>query len=127
MYRYRVFWLSIISVCFWGTSSVCISQWHRFQNNSTELYYQTDYKNWLFQPPAYTICSNYVDVILAKELVLTFWNISESDDKYDYYFDFVTLVATTNYSNFYRYEKYINDTTLIENNTLLNIMIMVST
>ncbi|KAI4459077.1 amiloride-sensitive sodium channel-related [Holotrichia oblita] len=107
---YRLFWAIIILAAIISSISLCLSNWNRYSANPTVVSLQKDYRNWNNPFPAATVCFiRKTDDLLVAEYIEKKWGINYTDDKYDYYFEFVKAVANISYQSLDVFKKYEND------------------
>ncbi|KAL3278617.1 hypothetical protein HHI36_016157 [Cryptolaemus montrouzieri] len=89
--------------------SLTLSSWKRYQENPTVVSLEKDFRNWMNPFPAVTGCFlNRTNVEKATER----WNIGESEEKFEYYLDFIKVVSNSSYRNLDEFERFKGDATL---------------
>ncbi|XP_044761719.1 sodium channel protein Nach-like [Coccinella septempunctata] len=109
----RILWIFIVSCALVAAISLTLSSLKRYSENPTVVSLEKDYRNWMNPFPAVTGCFvNKTNLEKVADYIKTRWGVTDSDEKFGYYSDFVTIVANTSYETLYRYEKFMDDQTL---------------
>jgi hypothetical protein len=73
-------------------------------------------------------------MVKAKNIIKRFWNVEESDLEYEYFMDYVSLVANASSDSFKTFKAYKNDRRLdfvdlltIARNVVPNVNVMITT
>lgn len=76
------------------------NQLQRYLNDPTVIALEIDYRKWVFEPNAVTMCSEFVANSNASTwLIKYYWNLSEADDDFSYYECYLETIATATYRN----------------------------
>lgn len=100
-FLHRVGWILLILLFACFTFWICISQLLRFVNGPIVVTLEKDYRNWVYEPMAITICTDYMNASAANELIerfkgtITGFDSSRSED----YHHFFNVVGTLNAEN----------------------------
>ncbi|RZC36042.1 pickpocket protein 11-like, partial [Asbolus verrucosus] len=96
-----------------GAIAIANSNWIRYLANPTVVSLQKDFRNWQNPFPAVTGC--FVDKTNKKKVekyILEKWRVNSSEPLYDYYVDFIRIVANASYDNLKEFGRFLNDTNL---------------
>lgn len=81
------------------TSCIC-------ERNDTDK----DFRAWNGTIPAITFCYHKrIDIVKAQKLIKRYWNVEAIDSEYEYFMDYVNLVANTSIYSFRQFAQYVND------------------
>ncbi|KAF5270429.1 hypothetical protein FQR65_LT05617 [Abscondita terminalis] len=106
----RLFWMIVIFLSASGAASLIISNWNRYNANPTVISIQKDFRNWKNLLPSVTGCFvSKININFMNKYIKETWNIGPSDSKYQYYAEFVKVVANVSYHNLYEFARYEND------------------
>ncbi|XP_059045005.1 acid-sensing ion channel 4-B-like [Achroia grisella] len=109
----RVFWICLTGAAIWGAIGVSLGQWQRYNENPTVVTLEKDFRTWMFNMPAITVCSkNRVDPKKLERTITKYWGVNQLDAKYEYYSKFVTTVANSDLFHLFEYETYKDDESL---------------
>ncbi|KFB43292.1 AGAP005516-PA-like protein [Anopheles sinensis] len=114
----KVFWLVMLTVSVVCSVSICNSHWERFNENATVLNVETDYLNWVFRPPAATVCSDHVNEQKLQQLLKRYWNVDGNHTRYSHYRNYLLTVNRARFDNLGDFEEYVNDASLANINML---------
>lgn len=121
--------MALIGVFTYFTYTICASQILRFLNGPIVVSQEKDYRNWVYEPMAMTICTDYLNRTTMHEMVQRYANTDEDcdPDSYELYRQYFELIASLNLDNLHLVSKFEHD--LFANLTgedLLSIAIKVS-
>lgn len=72
--------------------------------------FHVDYRRWNGTIPGLTFCyHNRFDHAKAQDLIDHLWNVKNGEPEYEYFLDFIKLVANTTISDFKQFNRYTND------------------
>ncbi|KAF7266909.1 hypothetical protein GWI33_019836 [Rhynchophorus ferrugineus] len=109
----RIFWLLTVTVAFGIISYLVKSNWEHYNANPTMVTIKKDFRNWENPFPAATACFvDKVDKEKATEYIRKKWRINETDNKFEYYMNYVKAVSNLTYTTFNLLEPYEHDLTL---------------
>ncbi|XP_055536311.1 sodium channel protein Nach isoform X2 [Wyeomyia smithii] len=108
----RLLWAVILVCSVYGSYAICLITWTRYQQNPTVLTLQTDWRQWIYRPPAITFCPMYFDVQRSKDMIQRLWNISEQHEKFPFYYRFLETVANATTDNLATFEPFAADDSL---------------
>lgn len=110
---FRTFWVIFVIASLILSLIISLNEWDKFINNPTALFIETDYRTFFFDKPGLTICPDYTNENVIKDIVLKRDFVLDSEDSnFQYYFDYLNIIANTNYTNLERYKAYINETSI---------------
>lgn len=70
---FRIFWLIVVALSWYGSSLLIAAQYDAFQNNPISFVVETTYKDWNTEFPAVVVCendnSNRVEAISDKYIL----------------------------------------------------------
>ncbi|XP_058456710.1 sodium channel protein Nach-like [Malaya genurostris] len=108
----RLFWTVIIICSLYSSYAICLTTWERYQKHPIVLTLQTDYRNWIYRPPAVTICPSYINELQSKEMIHRLWNITEIHAKFNYYNQYLHTIANATYNNLVSFVPFEGDASL---------------
>ncbi|KAM3956870.1 pickpocket protein 11 [Aphomia sociella] len=109
----RVLWISLTVAAIWGAIGICLGQWQRYNENPTVVTLEKDFRTWMFNMPAITVCSrNRVDPKKLEKTITKYWGVNKMDANYPYYSSFVSTVANSDLFHLLEYEKFTDDASL---------------
>lgn len=102
----RVLWLAVIVSATAYTGVICFQQWNRFRTNP--IVYAVEINSNTREIPfvAITMCSNYSNRQTNTEIIQKYFQITESNDEFLYYMDFLNILKDVDYSNMQVLESY---------------------
>ncbi|XP_077294206.1 pickpocket protein 28-like [Arctopsyche grandis] len=106
----RIFWfIMVVCLSYYGFILGMV-QINRYTINPTVVSIQKNFRDWTTTFPAVTVClSERIDSEMARKYIEKKWNVTEDHEKYQYYYDFVGLVAKTSFRAnlrlYWRYDK----------------------
>lgn len=69
-----------------------------------------DYQDWSGPLPAATLCyHDHLDVSKANDLIFKNWNVSDSDDEYSYFLDFMIAIINASATDYGEIVKFAED------------------
>ncbi|XP_052754979.1 uncharacterized protein LOC116413459 isoform X2 [Galleria mellonella] len=109
----RVLWVCLTVGAIWGAIGVSLGQWQRYNENPTVVTLEKDFRTWMFNMPAITVCSkDRVDPKKLEKTITKYWGVNQLDAKYEYYSQFVSTVANSDLFHLQEYETYKDDESL---------------
>lgn len=83
------------------TYSICANQIRRFLNGPIVISLEKDYRNWVYQPMAITICSDFLNKSVMHEIIQRHANVDEDcdPDSYELYRQYFELIGSLNSEN----------------------------
>lgn len=126
----RIGWMVLILVFTYFTYSICAEQIRRFLNGPIVVSLDKDYRNWVYEPMAITICTDFLNKSVMDEIIQQYTNTEEDcdPDSYELYRQYFELIGSLNADNLHSISEY-EHTDLFTNLTgedLLSIAIKVS-
>lgn len=110
----RLLWVVLFILTSYAAFSISSTQYERYVANPTVISLERDYREWNGTLPAITICYHKrIDDKRAKELIQKLWNMSETDDDFQYFYDFIKTIVYLNES-FMDINRFTNDQRLDE-------------
>lgn len=107
----RIFWVIIVIGSLIFSIYISLGEWDKFRNNPTALFIETDYRRFNFEHPGISICAMGINDSLIKEVLMKNFSLNDvSNPKYEFYSEYLRVIASTNYTNFEKYERFVNDT-----------------
>ncbi|KAL7015092.1 hypothetical protein ACKWTF_016271 [Chironomus riparius] len=95
----RLMWLILFILTSYAAYSISSTQYERYVANPTVISLERDYREWNGTLPAITICYHKrIDDKRAKEVIKKLWNLSETDDDFQYFYDFIKTIVYLNES-----------------------------
>lgn len=120
----RIFWLTLVIAASYAAYTIAAKQYERYVANPTVISLERDYREWNGTLPAITICYHKrIDDKKAKALIERVWNVTEVDENFGYFMDYIRMIVYVNES-FKDVEKYENDKRL-EGISMLDVAIEV--
>lgn len=112
------------------TYSICANQIRRFLGGPIVVSLEKDYRNWVYEPMAITICTDFVNKSVMHEMVERYAKVDEDcdPDSYKLYRQYFELIGSLNADNLHLIGEF-EDTDFFANLTgddLLSIAIEVS-
>lgn len=90
----------LILLCTYFTFSICKSQLIRFINGPIVVTLEKDYRNWVYEPMAITICTNYLHENASDELIQHFQEkFNDSTNHSEDYRNLFNIVGSLNAEN----------------------------
>lgn len=86
---------------------------HRYEQDATALFYETNYRSWELEAPSVTICSSCVSNSSMEEVLQSLVNVKPEDTQYQQYYNFIHSTITIDYSRLDKFLEYKNMTTHI--------------
>ncbi|XP_072941175.1 pickpocket protein 19-like [Epargyreus clarus] len=109
----RLLWVGILCVAVWGMAEVSLGQLQRYQENSTVVTLEKDFRTWNYSLPAVTACAgDRVDPKKLEQAIKARWNVSPGEEQYTYYQRFVDIVANSDLFHLERYQELPDDDSL---------------
>lgn len=110
----RLLWVVLFILTSYAAFSISSTQYERYVANPTVISLERDYREWNGTLPAITICYHKrIDDKRAKEMIQKLWNLSETDDDFQYFYDFIKTVVYLN-GSFKDINRFTNDRRLDE-------------
>lgn len=108
---FRIFWIILVIVSLLFSLLISLNEWDKFRNNPTALFIETDYRRLFFDKPGLTICADNTNETLINDILMKNFSLTvPTDPKFQYYFEYLKVIANTNYSNLNNYIPFVNDT-----------------
>lgn len=121
--------MALILLFTYFTYSICANQIHRFLNGPIVVSMEKDYRNWVYEPMAITICTDFIDKSAMHEIIQQYTNIEEDcdPDSYELYRQYFELIASLNPKNLHLIAQFddINSIANLTGEDLLSIAIKV--
>lgn len=91
--------LIVLFTCF--AYSICANQIRRFLNGPIVVSLEKDYRNWVYEPMAITICTDFLNKSAMHEIIQRYANTEEDCDPDSYelyrqYFDLIRSLSSEN-------------------------------
>lgn len=83
---------------------ICIDQFMRYWNGPIVVSLESDYRNWVYRPPAITYCRNQFDYLVVDRIAASYCNASAVDCAA--YKMLIQTVANSNVSNLHTFERF---------------------
>lgn len=120
--------LIVLFTCF--TYSICANQIRRFLSGPIVVSLEKDYRNWIYEPMAITICTDFLNKSVMHDLIQRYANVDGDcdPDSYELYRQYFELIGSLNSENLHLIGDF-EDTSFFANFTgddLLSIAIEVS-
>lgn len=110
----RLLWLILFILTTYAAFSISSTQYERYVANPTVISLERDYREWNGTLPAITICYHKrIDENRAKEMIKKLWNLSETDEDFQYFYNFIKTIVYIN-ENFKDINRFTNDRRLDE-------------
>lgn len=93
--------MALIILFTYFTYSICANQIRRFLNGPIVVSLEKDYRNWVYEPPAITICTDFLNKSVMHDLVERYANVEEDcdPDTYEFYRQYFELIGSLNSEN----------------------------
>lgn len=83
------------------TYSICANQIRRFLSGPIVVSLEKDYRNWVYEPMAITICTDFLNASVMHEMIQRYTNVDENcdPDTFELYRQYFALIGSLNSEN----------------------------
>lgn len=122
--------MALIVLFTYFTYSICTNQLRRFLNGPIVVSLEKDYRNWVYEPMAITICTDFLNESATHKIIQRYTTTEEDcdPDSYELYRQYFELIGSLNPENLHLISEF-EHTDLFANLTgddLLSIAVNVS-
>nr|XP_018915698.1 PREDICTED: uncharacterized protein LOC109043097 isoform X1 [Bemisia tabaci] len=116
----RLVWSGMVLASILGALLMIKGTFARYNSNPSVISRETDFRSWNTPMPASTFClMNQSDPEKVSSYIERHWGINSSNNKYNYYRNFVEDVANFHMEDLSKFSKYSDDPSLLGVNMLL--------
>ncbi|XP_053621728.1 pickpocket protein 28-like isoform X2 [Plodia interpunctella] len=109
----RFLWAAVTAAAIWGAIGISLGQLARYNDNPTVVTLEKDFRSWLFKMPGITSCDqNRVNPKKIDEILKSYFNVESTDEKYEYFKSFVSVVANSDMEHLENYKEFADDAQL---------------
>lgn len=100
--------MALIILFSYFTYSICANQILRFLNGPIVVSLEKDYRNWVYDPMAITICTDFLNQSVMHDIIQRYTNVDEDcdPDSYDLYRQYFELIGSLTPENLHLIDEF---------------------
>lgn len=93
--------MTLILLFTYFTYSICANQIRRFLSGPIVVSLEKDYRNWVYEPMAITICTDFLNESVMHEIIQRYASVEQDcdPDSYELYRQYFELIGSLNAEN----------------------------